>query len=469
MKDLSPRRLATLDDKVRGSSWSTKEYRKLWDESSLELISLLRKYAPSAVFMGLCSMHRNGRVREIALNELSQIDDGSELPYLLLRSCEWVSINVKKAQLALKNRLKVAYTRHFLFNIALTDQLKQRKRLLATEVFQSINEQCTRAETQEFLDALQHDDHKTRRLCFYLALSARNADRQEILKAGLRNKDNVVRKIALMAASAQTSGEPLWELISRAMRDHFPPHRRDALELVLTHFPDRAVEQLKVGLLDDAAKVRSFARFHLKERVPDFDFVEFYRQALSSGEGSGTAAAIIALAECRQRDDYEFVEKFLASKNKKIKKAAAKALLFLDDNRTVPHLMEFLCSEDRGLSTEARELLKKCDYLLSGEELWRIYSGRNKHTQMNVLKLLVRLPKWESLGYLLLAISNKDPEIRQFALDAVLRWQARHWNNWRFTKPNKNQAERIRLAAPVVASHIAGLKFREIHQVLESL
>lgn len=471
MYDILPSTIARLDDRVRGSAWYTRDFRKLWDESSLEVVSILRAMTPPVVFMGLCSMHRNGRVREIAIQELDQITDGSELPYLLLRSTDWVPIVSTKAKNAIRaKRLTTRYAKHYLANMALLDQLRQRKRGDAASLFQSIQEICLKADTGEFMEALKNKDSKTRRLCFYIGLGAQNADRQEIIKAGLRNKDNIVRKIALMAAVAQAKGDELWSLIEDALKDRFPAHRREALGLLLTHFPERADDYLRKMLVDGAATVRSLAKYHLKQRDPNYDFRQFYQEQLKSADSKVIVAALQGLTECKQPEDYSVIELFLKNENRQVKKIAMSCLAYLNKERTVAHLLEFMCSPELGIAKEAQNNLQKCFRYVTGEELWRLYSGtKNPKIQINIIRVLMMLPQWDSLGYLLLSLRNKDADVKAAALDAVKWWQTKHRMTWRNILPNKMQAERVRLAAPLIAGEIAGQKFRELHLAIDSV
>ena len=471
MDGMQPPIYSRLDERVRGNQWYTDQYRRLWDESGLEIVSILRGVAPPAVFMGLCSMHRNGKVREIAIQELDQIMDGSEVPFLLLRTTDWVPIVSTKAKQAIRGkRLTSTYAKHFFSNMSLIDQLRQRLRGDSASLFQSMQELCLKADTDEFMNALKNKDFKSRRLCFYLGLGAQKADRHEIITAGLKNKDNIVRKIALMAAIAQSKGDQLWELIESALQDRFPTHRRGALELLLNHFPEKADPYLQKYLIDQAAPVRSLAKHHVKERDGSFDFPNFYKGQFNSTESKKIVAALHGLTECKRQEDYETIEPFLNHESRPVKKAAMGCLAYLNKERTVRRLLEFMCSAEPGIAKEAQRNLQKCFRYVTGEELWKIYStSKTPKIQIDVLRVIMMLPQWDSLGYLLLALRNKDEEVKSVALESVKWWQTKYRYTWRNLIPNKMQAERVRLAAPLIANEITGTKYREIHLAIDSV
>lgn len=53
--------------------------------------SIARDEATRTAVLGVLSNHHNGYVREEAVRLLSQVTDGSELPYLLVRQNDWVA------------------------------------------------------------------------------------------------------------------------------------------------------------------------------------------------------------------------------------------------------------------------------------------------------------------------------------------------------------------------------------------
>jgi hypothetical protein len=78
----------------------------------------------SAATLGLISFHGSGFVREAAVNELANLCDGSELPFLLLRLNDWDGTVRESAAVAVLHRIRPDYARHFFRNLWLVDRLK---------------------------------------------------------------------------------------------------------------------------------------------------------------------------------------------------------------------------------------------------------------------------------------------------------------------------------------------------------
>jgi hypothetical protein len=84
-------------------NWS---YPSPWAELKPGQLNLLQRFEGESVFaLGVASMHYSGYVRDAALRRLSDTQDGSELPFLLLRLNDWVE-EVRQTALALV-RLRV--------------------------------------------------------------------------------------------------------------------------------------------------------------------------------------------------------------------------------------------------------------------------------------------------------------------------------------------------------------------------
>ncbi|MBX9724815.1 MAG: hypothetical protein K2X81_25645, partial [Candidatus Obscuribacterales bacterium] len=264
-----------LDERIRARSYSTIKLRESWDAQRQELVPLMRRFEPQSVFMGLASMHHNGHVRELAVGALDLINDGSEIPYLLLRVTDWVPSVSNKAKAALRKRLHVENAGRFLANIVLVDALRQRKRGDGAELFQSIHNIAAEAQLSDFLKELESNDRRARRLCLYIALGIKISVRIEVIKQSLENSDNQVRRIALLSSVAHFSKADLSLLLQNALKDSFPSNRKEALRIMLSQYPESAEMELKAALLDRSPSVRAFSRFHLKEKEAQFDFAQF--------------------------------------------------------------------------------------------------------------------------------------------------------------------------------------------------
>lgn len=88
-----------------------------------ELPKLLRLPA-SDFLLGVASFHNNGYVRESALEMLSRVRSGIELPFVLLRLNDWVPQIRRIAADAISARLETDYASHFIRKLWLVSRLR---------------------------------------------------------------------------------------------------------------------------------------------------------------------------------------------------------------------------------------------------------------------------------------------------------------------------------------------------------
>jgi len=97
------------------------------------------------------------------------------------------------------------------------------------------------------------------------------------------------------------------------------------------------------------------------------------------------------------------------------------------------------------VSREAMKGLAKTLHLTTGEYLWNVFANAQElHVRRNVLFLIARLSKWESISYLLSEFNSDAESLRKLAESYIHRWHAQF--NSSFTAPSKPQVERLTVA-----------------------
>ena len=111
---LLPDRLPEWDEWVR-RSWSVlEEPGDVWGKLNKQVIEQLPLTMPdNIVLLGLCASHGNGYIRAAAVVRLTQVQNGSELGFLILRANDWVSAIQMRVRTALMDRLTASYANAF--------------------------------------------------------------------------------------------------------------------------------------------------------------------------------------------------------------------------------------------------------------------------------------------------------------------------------------------------------------------
>src|SRR5262249_1120488 len=102
------------------------------------------------------------------------------------------------------------------------------------------------------------------------------------------------------------------------------------------------------------------------------------------------------------------------------------------------HLTVFLSrliDEAPSVSREATGALMDKVSLIGNERLWQIFrSTSHTHVKRNVLSLLERYGKWDSIYFMVKAIADPDVSVAELALLNIHGWL------WRYNRPSSSPA-----------------------------
>ena len=98
----------------------------------------LAELPANSLLTALASLHGSGYVREAALRRLIDGDDGSEVPFLLLRCNDWVPAIAQLAQAGIRARLRPEYARHLLHSYRLIELLQHAQRNALSDLLREV-------------------------------------------------------------------------------------------------------------------------------------------------------------------------------------------------------------------------------------------------------------------------------------------------------------------------------------------
>ncbi len=203
--------------------------------------SIARDEATRTAVLGVLSNHHNGYVREEAVRLLSQVTDGSEVPYLLVRQNDWVAPISVRARQAVAERLHDGYLPHFVRALPLVVRLlgMSRRDHVAT-VRKVVGMLCQAEHEDELGDVLQCPERLVRRQVVRIGLEFAGEAQRRVLDRGLFSADATIRLWCLRKTPGVLSSDELTRTLERLRRDRFQPVRRETLRIEAEHFPERA-------------------------------------------------------------------------------------------------------------------------------------------------------------------------------------------------------------------------------------
>jgi hypothetical protein len=214
-----------------------------WDKLSPKAVSaLLIDPETQTAILGLLSFHRNGYVREEAVRLLASVNDGTELPFLLIGQNDWVDVIGVEAQLAVSERLRPAYLPFFVHNLPLVLHLLDFRRRDLSPLVRKVVEMLVRPQHDALLaEVIGASNRYVCRKVVQIALDVPADHAASVVRHGLASADVVVRLASAQRIQQTLSGEELRQAIGLLQQDPFMPVRREGLQ-------DRWITNLKAGV-----------------------------------------------------------------------------------------------------------------------------------------------------------------------------------------------------------------------------
>ena len=438
--------LASLDSILRGSWTNDGSRGRVWTQIDPESLDRwLASGCSRAVHLNLVSMHPSGYVRQAAVRRLAERDDGSEVPYLLLRLNDWVSPVREAAQFAIQKRLHPGYAPHLIHALPLVNRLQDCRRYDHTSFIAAVADVLRApAARPALLEGLDSVDRSVRRTCFGLAVEGADIPQGEFLRSLVRHADSTLRLWAMRIARSKFDVVDYLDLIRALMSDRFIPVRREALVGLVERCPDLAVPVLMDSLLDAHVSIREVARYYLK-KFEGFDARSFYRDEIHSGSPERLPQAIVGLGETGIRADAGLVVQWLTHRLTKVRRAAVKALGQLDGDGHSDELLRALGDERSAVCRAAMGCLRSVIRLVAVDHLWEIFERTgHSHGRRHALTLLAGSGKWAGLPYLIRACRDHDTAIAALARGHLRDWLT-HFNRT-FARPSVAELQLARAA-----------------------
>jgi len=176
----SPEDLLQLDEVVRWLyDWNA---GRKWIEMQPEDLSSLPVTERSrGAVLGIASFHANGHVREAAVRQLSDLADGTELPFLLIRNNDWVSEIQRSAKAAVEQRVRDGQFDFSARNLYLLFRLLDKQRAEHSDLVAMVVKQFVQPDHRsKLLEALDSSDRYIRRNVFRLTLATPRTNLAEL-------------------------------------------------------------------------------------------------------------------------------------------------------------------------------------------------------------------------------------------------------------------------------------------------
>lgn len=455
---LRPSDLLQLDYQYRHGNYYTPRYLQQWDELDKSVLDSWKVRGMPNELFGLASCHRNGFVREAALEHLSSnlpSVNGCEIPYLLIRTGDWVEEVRTIAFINLEKIVEQQYLVKFLpylevvhrMSLRVRDAGLDKRQLLLNRIEELLKAEENRKLLISGLGSKNFKDYLSRRRCLALleAIPDRSTSMTEDIISHVAQDPDINIRLALTRLTKSLAPERKMPILEKLAAEGTSIERLEALRTLFDLSPDEGKELAVKALLDRSASVRILARWKLRTLAPDFDCRSFYQKSITQDLGrQEKATAVIGLSETGTAEDAATIEEYARSPDRILKKAAIKSLAKLDASKYLDFFVATLAGEDAGLSREARQALAPRARLLNPKQLAEIAStSPYTHAKRNALFILSKAEKWERFISMINAIGDHDEVIVERAEYLLRQWEKDFHAIWPYSLPDTDQQTRL--------------------------
>ncbi len=381
------------------------------------------------------SLNPNGYIRERAVQRM--LDDRDALPFIILRLNDWALQVRQIAAISFAQRMREATDAELCVALPYIEKIAHGGRGAQEQHIALFREQLIRPEHRGALEnGLRSGLVRARRMCIRMLFASATPDTALALRHLRQEPDPFLRWLIFRALC--DAGIQIDAAARVLLQDKFPRNRAMALralhEAQAQDVPDIAAK----CLLDKGAFVRALARTIVAAHDNAFDFPAFYIGALARQP----VVAICGLGETGKAEDAPIIAPYLAQDNAAMVCATLAALMRLDSGTYRVALHDGLKDSRTSIVKTAQRLIAKYgvhDYATIRKVFWE---SPFDNTKSRCAELLFSAPKWESLQYMLEMLSCEQEDVRDAALQAILRWL--HRFNRSHAQASAQQAERIR-------------------------
>ena len=423
-----PTEFAQLDEACR-NYWSYQSSESAWPHLKPAEVKKLGALTRASAVFGIASFHGSGFIREAAVNELALFNDGSELPFLLIRLNDWVEAVRESSTTAILQRIRPDYVRHFLKNLHLVFRLRSCGRNQHEAILARVTVLLQEPSAVPILrEGILSNDRWLRRESFQMAIAKRSQAWTMLLREILEDTDPIMRLLAARHVFARLDEPELLPILLDLTRDRFATVRCEALSLLANRFPGESLGKLETALLDGSASVRATARYYIKAQKPELNFAELYRRSLNEPLATRQRAAILGLAETGNASDSKALLMKLDAPELSVQKAAIYALATLDGDNHLQRFLAALTNQHPGVSNEAtRALAKRTNTII--DLIHMLFNNpAPAHVRTNLFKLTLNLPFWSRGIFLFEALRDRDDHIIEMGRRALQVWLKKSTN-----------------------------------------
>jgi hypothetical protein len=449
------------------------ELRRSWPHSTgnsmLSGANLRRLQSCSARWwiFAVFASHPSGFVRQTALEELACEEAGKSLPFILLRTADWVEPVRVVARNILSQKLGRAAPDQVERCLPLVFRMRRSLRHPPLQLFEGIEKLGGSRHDGPIADHCSDSSSAFLRYRFELSKLYSGFTLDRLIGEAAFHSDAGPRLLAGdWIADTATPNEIREKYGNVLLTDKSQLVRKKAFWLIANADPRKFLPAIERALMDPSASVQDSARHAWRMMLPERDALSLYRKYLNEARfPSAIVAALRGLRAEGHLPDEDIVGAFLWHNSTRVRKEALRTLVAWNVSNMSDLLHEGLRSASPSYAKEAaRLLITSREYISVPLVKELLVSPHNPDSRKIALWLLRKMPKWSSLPLILLSYSISS--CRAQALKVFEDWNRSY--NRVLSVPSKAEAKAAVEAFGAIAESPLS-KNRELAAIISSL
>ena len=272
--------------------------------------------------LAVSSLDSSGFAREAAVRLLGESPSLEALPFVVLRTSDWVSSVRSQAQRALQHHLESCSDQDLLPALEVALQIEANPYGPRTWGARSVRERLSGSAGELLIQAVEQGGPMSANWAIDQLSKRQSPALAGTIRIALGS--NVVQvRVAAARAIAGVQTPERGALIEQILSDRLGFVRRTALEAVLEEIP---VEILERALRDPARSIRNLVIFELRRRDPAYSASAFYRGLVTSTRAEDRVLGLSGLADVGRSEDAVEAVCLVDDKSPKVRVAALRCL-----------------------------------------------------------------------------------------------------------------------------------------------
>lgn len=441
-REVGWKELLEIDQSFRNSSFYYYSYDLRTENPKALLSSGLSKEFEN-LFLCLCTFAPNGRFRERALLAVESIDDGTALPFILIRLNDWVVQVRSQAIRILNTKLVADRFPMFVHYYGLVEKARRSERAENAVICDRIDQLLRDhpAVDYQYLVTARVDTRTRNQLLLRFAIEDEN--RIEVFDQIYRTATEPFIKLQVLRKLLTRVDHATLEYYVSLLKVKSSLKCKILLfERVASFDFDTVKTVLHEALFSRSVSIRRIAR-ELFQKHRAISFAELYSKSLSND--LLTEISITGLGEVGSAGEATLLLPYLESSNPNVRKLALQAIAKLSITVVENQLIRFLADDNVSVSNTARTILIKSDIQVDLDAIEETYlRSTEDYLRLNCLVVLTSGNKWDAVYYLL-KYKGVSGVVSEFCERGLVDWNREY--NRSFTAPSKEQILKVQSLA----------------------